>query len=83
MLINENSRLCLQREANGNGMIQMPCDGGADQQFEFVSSGFLQGERLRRRGTNQCLRRLSSQSQTILSGSCSNTASRRWFKDFL
>lgn len=83
LLVNENSRLCAQRDPSGSGMIQMPCTGSTAQRFHFSSGGLFAGELVRQTTTQRCLRRLSSQSQTILSTSCANTASRRWYRDYL
>lgn len=61
-----------------NRVTQEQCTRAADQFFDFVpSSG---GYQIRARGTNQCLRKMPSTSEVILSSTCSSASTqRRWF----
>ncbi len=80
MLINENSRLCLDKNSS-NRLVQQPCNGSSSQRFRFTSSGWFGGDYLKR--GSRCATRSTSSSQPFLSTSCSNVASKRWFRDYL
>lgn len=83
LIINAHSRMCLQPQAGSDDMEQRPCTRSSLQRFAFVDSGWLRGDRIRRIGTNRCVRKTSSSSRAFLSGACTDTSTRRWFRDWL
>lgn len=81
MIINSYSRLCLEKEASG-GIVQMPCTGSTRQRFYFEGHpGIGNGDRIRLFATNRCMRKVSNQSQIILSAACGTAGSYRWYKE--
>lgn len=84
MIINENSRLCLARDTNNN-LIQAHCTGIASQRYQTIDAGWdalFGGDVLK--SDNRCITRVSGQAQPVMSTTCTtNSANRRWFKDFL
>lgn len=82
LVINAHSRMCLHPQAGSDDMEQVPCTRVTTMRYDFTDSGWFVGERMRRIGTNRCVRKVDSDSRAFLSGNCDNTATRRWFRDW-
>ena len=80
MLVNMHSRLCLARDGSNN-LVQAQCDGGVDQRYATIATAaWFDGDLLK--SDDRCLTRSSTSAQPFMSTSCTEVASRRWFKDF-
>ncbi len=75
-LVNQNSLMCLTIE--NDDVVQRPCLGGGNQIFETPSSSG--GIKIRKAGSDRCVRHTGSSSNVFLSNSCPASKSRRWFR---
>ena len=80
VIVNENSRHCLARNAAGT-LIQTRCNTvDAARQFEFVGLGLFRGEQLRQSG-GRCV--FATSTDATVSNSCADTTSREFTRDYL
>lgn len=79
VIVNERSRHCLGADEDDD-LVLVPCTGDSDHRYSFAPSGLGNGERIVRGGT-ECLRASSTGDGAFLSSSCSNSSSRRWYRD--
>jgi hypothetical protein len=80
VIVNENSRHCLARNAAGT-LIQTRCTStDAARQFQFVGLGLFRGEQLQQSG-GRCV--FATSTDATVSNSCADTTSREFTRDYL
>lgn len=79
VFVNERSRHCLGVD-DDNDMMLVPCTAEFSHLFWTTASGSGNGDRLRR-SDNRCVRADTTGDRAFLSATCSNTPTRRWYRD--